>query len=89
MRRSTSTGIQHINEQRCLVLTVAKGLLDAVAPGSLLDKKVTGSDRLHPDVLNAIHSTCRNASAKLANLRRERVIMTSLNKSPATRQRQR
>lgn len=58
-------------------------LLDAVAPlTAIIDKKVTGSDHLHPNVLMAIHSACQllgNASAKLAGLRREKVI-TSFNK---------
>ena len=58
-------------------------LLDAVAPlTAIMDRKVTESDHLHPEVLTAIHSACQlvgNASAKLANLRREKV-MTSLNK---------
>lgn len=59
-------------------------LLDAVAPlTALLDKKVTGSDNLDPNVLNAVQAACQlvgNASTKLASLRREK-IMTSLNRS--------
>lgn len=59
-------------------------LLDSIAPlTAVIDKKVTGSDHLHPEVITALHSTCQllgNASGKLAGLRREKV-MTSLNKS--------